>query len=360
METKLCADCRQDKPLSAFGKDKSNPDGLRRICKQCAVARTKAWKQRGQVEAQPIRVGQRQCSWCGEVLDLDQFDEGYRQGRVCHSCRKNDWKRKHGADYDFDRNLKRCVRCGEWRGFELFSRDRRSPGGLKPYCRLCYQAEARYRQDNPPPKEEVSTWKVEPEEGGKVCSKCHTYRPMSAFYAQARSKDGHAGICKACYQERYRALRELPKNIPETKLCPKCGQVKSYRDFHRSRGRMDGLTTHCKECQRDYFQSAEGRANRKRVNDRRRAEGGGVLTIAMWEALLSICDHSCPRCQRPFTAVLQPQVDHIVPQSKGGQHTLTNVQPLCPNCNAEKNAFEIRDYRPADKLAQIYTDFGLT
>lgn len=29
-------------------------------------------------------------------------------------------------------------------------------------------------------------------------------------------------------------------------------------------------------------------------------------------------------------------IDHIIPLSKGGTHTVENVQPLCVNCNCKK------------------------
>jgi len=38
---KTCCDCKQEKPLEAFSKDKSNPDGLRYRCRGCASIKFK-------------------------------------------------------------------------------------------------------------------------------------------------------------------------------------------------------------------------------------------------------------------------------------------------------------------------------
>jgi hypothetical protein len=43
---KLCADCRQDKKVSDFGRNRSRPDGLQTICRQCVAIRNKAYGHR--------------------------------------------------------------------------------------------------------------------------------------------------------------------------------------------------------------------------------------------------------------------------------------------------------------------------
>ncbi|AYN57788.1 hypothetical protein PBI_DRMANHATTAN_70 [Arthrobacter phage DrManhattan] len=39
---KTCDRCREFKPMSAFSRDSSRPDGLRRYCRACASARYRA------------------------------------------------------------------------------------------------------------------------------------------------------------------------------------------------------------------------------------------------------------------------------------------------------------------------------
>lgn len=45
--------------------------------------------------------------------------------------------------------------------------------------------------------------------------------------------------------------------------------------------------------------------------------------------------YTCPHCGRKFRAS-QMDVDHIVPQSRGGGNTIDNLQYLCPHCNRSK------------------------
>ncbi|MBS1984806.1 MAG: HNH endonuclease [Bdellovibrionales bacterium] len=53
----------------------------------------------------------------------------------------------------------------------------------------------------------------------------------------------------------------------------------------------------------------------------------------------------CQMCGRPTPALLRgtydpssPELDHIVPMSRGGSHTRENVQCLCRACNHAKGA----------------------
>ena len=45
--------------------------------------------------------------------------------------------------------------------------------------------------------------------------------------------------------------------------------------------------------------------------------------------------YTCPRCGKKFRKK-QMHVDHIVPQSKGGDNSRYNLQVMCPHCNCSK------------------------
>ncbi len=61
----------------------------------------------------------------------------------------------------------------------------------------------------------------------------------------------------------------------------------------------------------------------------------GDLTDAQWHAILR--KHSF-RCATPGCGRRWAHLDHIIPLSKGGEHTASNVQPLCAECNLKKGA----------------------
>lgn len=73
----------------------------------------------------------------------------------------------------------------------------------------------------------------------------------------------------------------------------------------------------------------------------RKAANGGKYTAKEWRALCAKYDHRCLCCGEAKR--LTP--DHVVPIAKGGSNDISNIQPLCLDCNLRKHTQTI-DYRP--------------
>lgn len=91
----------------------------------------------------------------------------------------------------------------------------------------------------------------------------------------------------------------------------------------------------------------------KASNATRRAKKRGIkgaFTPAQWRLAVSVYGGPhCLCCQatdRPLTA------DHVIPLSKGGRNVISNIQPLCLECN-ERKAARVMDYRPLDKILTL-------
>lgn len=64
------------------------------------------------------------------------------------------------------------------------------------------------------------------------------------------------------------------------------------------------------------------------------AKTRGTHTEEEWEEILQIFDYRCVRCGcRPEP---RPCKDHIVPICQGGSDHMTNLQPLCRECNTSQ------------------------
>jgi 5-methylcytosine-specific restriction endonuclease McrA len=73
---------------------------------------------------------------------------------------------------------------------------------------------------------------------------------------------------------------------------------------------------------------------RRLIQARRRAarRTGGDLTDAEWQEILEAFDSRCAYCDSPDRL----ELEHVVPLSRGGRHTKSNVVPACRPCNRSK------------------------
>lgn len=67
----------------------------------------------------------------------------------------------------------------------------------------------------------------------------------------------------------------------------------------------------------------------------RRRKAKGEHSLNEWIQLKNSWNNRCASCfqQEPKITITQ---DHIIPISKGGDHNISNIQPLCRSCNSKK------------------------
>jgi 5-methylcytosine-specific restriction endonuclease McrA len=71
------------------------------------------------------------------------------------------------------------------------------------------------------------------------------------------------------------------------------------------------------------------------------AGAGGTIAERDWLKLISRYDGLCAYCQAdPATAM-----DHVIPVSRGGRHTIGNVLPACQFCNSSKGTKLLIEWR---------------
>ncbi len=66
-----------------------------------------------------------------------------------------------------------------------------------------------------------------------------------------------------------------------------------------------------------------------------RGSGGDGIAVSQWASRIEEFGGRCAYC---MAAVSRPEIDHVWPVSRGGDHVIDNAVPACRSCNARKGA----------------------
>jgi len=186
----------------------------------------------------------------------------------------------------------------------------------------------------------------------KTCNRCKIEKDESEYYLD---RGVHRGICKVCMKLTRKFHYELHRADTLAAV---------YKYNHSPKGskkRKEWLAKRSKTPKQIAYQkkwavSEKGKvARRGRVNRFAKTEKGFAankkrhakrrsnlkniiadLTTAEWKVVLKEFDNKCAYCGVNFTKKIPPTQDHVIPVSKGGNHTKTNVVPACRPCNSKK------------------------
>lgn len=198
----------------------------------------------------------------------------------------------------------------------------------------------------------------------KACTKCGAVKALSEFYASKRARDGRQSECRGCVSLRakaYRAANRERLNAYDAARYAanaeeRCRKQRAWYAANRDHvlaWRAAYRASHAEECraaviawraanpERAKANQARWRAansdRRYANNARRRALLRGapvrdqIRKSDVWERDRGIC-HLCGKRANPRDWHL----DHLLPLSCGGDHSMNNVAVSHPSCNLRK------------------------
>ncbi len=184
----------------------------------------------------------------------------------------------------------------------------------------------------------------------KRCSGCGENKDKNTFHKNKKRKDGLQPFCKECAEKYDKEYRE--KNKEKKRAYRREYYIKNQKQ-ERANEKKYRLKNkdQIKAYQKKYRESEEGKKSFKKSNLKYRARIKGATPSNFHAAEVFQRDgYICQNCRcktRPdFKNTVHPKypnLDHIIPLSKGGDHSMRNTQCLCRDCNIKKNNGQKQD-----------------
>ncbi len=190
----------------------------------------------------------------------------------------------------------------------------------------------------------------------KQCSRCKKIKNLSEFYKRKASADGLTPICKDCVKLKCKneyalksekikiKVRQYTENNREKINASRANFRENNRDRLRATGRerkdkdADVVAKYRKT--NAYRMSCAN--SRHKVRAQKKATADKSVPIKMYYPLSldlqNLLDGQKNKCNQCGCELVEKELDHYIPLSKGGFHRLSNLQWLCKNCNQRKSA----------------------
>lgn len=201
----------------------------------------------------------------------------------------------------------------------------------------------------------------------KKCPKCGEIKEIEEFYKNNSRKDGFSSYCKICSNENHskyvednkEKLREYDKkqywkspdkhrenrrksNIVNTESIKEKREIyyknnkdmilqKNHEYYNKNKAYVNlrNKKYYCNNKDKFIFKARERKNKLREVSD-------GSITEKSLYKIYELQKHKCAYCDCNLEESGK-HLDHIIPISKGGSHTLNNVHYVCPTCNLSKN-----------------------
>jgi 5-methylcytosine-specific restriction endonuclease McrA len=247
--------------------------------------------------------------------------------------------------------LKRCSTCGVEKPLAEFHRSNYHKGGYKAACKECRRIEVKA----------TDATKLNPDDL-KTCRRCGQTKPAREFDVNVRVSSGYYSTCQECRRATARdwkarnkdrireyegtnrgRLRELRydwqrKNPDRIKEIRRRSYLR-HKEYYRKRHVRWYAINRKRSIERTlrYYQTPEGRLrNRNNASRHRAIERKGDVTAEQLSELFAR-QKRCAYCKKPFIKTRPATIDHVIPLSRGGEHTISNLVLACKPCNCSKH-----------------------
>lgn len=223
-------------------------------------------------------------------------------------------------------DTKVCRKCNARKSTNHFSKNRANRDGLKNTCKQCDRAL-------------IQEWRDKNREHIREYNK--TWRNENRDRELRRSAEWRQNNPERVreYQQRYNKTESRKTN---SRRWRKSHSGKAWRHAYRLEPHTRAMAKRYdqserrRQSMRKYRRSERGRVSTAQHNHRRRSlTQDGHVSAKEWRALVEKFQNACAYCGTSDVALT---MDHVIPLSRGGRHSVSNIVPACLRCNSSKGS----------------------
>jgi hypothetical protein len=241
----------------------------------------------------------------------------------------------------------RCNSCITWKPCNEFHR---AKGKYKSTCKECHKSKYGSGTGYKPPSQiqrseesrlRKEKWLAELQ----TCTSCESVKPRREFY-----NDRQKAYLPYCCSTR-RTSDQIESDISEQKkTCFICGLRLDFDEFGFSSKSRDERRPYCKCCEAARAKVYSDRPERVRAIQQ--TDDGSIDVKSLSEMIrkASNCQHCGIELVQDYPVGHRNKtIDHDVPLSRGGLHTLSNITIMCLGCNSSKGQRTLSEFSKVKK-----------
>ena len=179
----------------------------------------------------------------------------------------------------------------------------------------------------------------------QVCNKCGEEKPLTDYYFRSDNK-AYRKDCKDCFKQA-KAERESKPGVKALRALKERERRAKDDGTINAKIREYRRTEHAKNIAKEWSKNNPDKIrNYNRTQRARRKFALSYAESATTQEVKAWIDAQSPVCS--YCAIElssdQIQLDHVIPLSKGGSHTIDNFAISCKSCNCSKGNKTLEEF----------------
>ena len=188
----------------------------------------------------------------------------------------------------------------------------------------------------------------------KYCRVCGEEKPLDQFYRAKSAKGGHRNECKTCKTNQlYQWRNENRDRLNEYRRSwgrKNADRVREQNQkYYRENGESVKAATRkyskqnrekINEWRRNWYKANPGKDSSYKHTRRALINKSGKFVILDKE-IKRLYSNNCIHCGSKERITM----DHLIPVSRGGRHSIGNIVPMCQECNFSKHTRFYSEWR---------------